>query len=350
MTHRASQRTLLKAAQRIHDRLTCQDDGEIPGLFHDGWRELLQLACRLEYVHQRGWAVARRMLRDDARASVRRLERQLHDWLDQLPRDRNGKPTATVREIHDDLLALQAEFSDFGIDLKEETLSAVTDPIALKDVELGRFEIVLRWGDLSDTSPYEVVALDGNPAGHDSSITHPHVRDDRLCEGQGQSAIRSALRSGRLFDFFVLVRQILETYNSTSAYVPLEQWNGRECRDCGERVSDDESTCCERCDRDLCFGCSATCGQCQRDCCVDCRVSCQNCDSSVCDRCAEGCRSCNERFCPHCLRNGTCEACLETENDSHEMVPETTAPADEDRLPAAAALHSHGVGQAPLPA
>ena len=31
---------------------------------------------------------------------------------------------------------------------------------------------------------------------------------------------------GRLFDFFVIVRQVLNTYNPHSAYISLEDWDG----------------------------------------------------------------------------------------------------------------------------
>lgn len=350
MAAMTSPRRLLKAAQRIHDRLLPPINIRVPELSSDGWDELQRLVGRLRLVGDRGWKVAVQTLREEANRCVRRLQRRIDDWLNEISNDRLEGPAASVREIHADLLALEAEFDDFEIDLKEGTLSAVTDPITLKGIELGRFEIVLRWDELDDHSPYEVVALDGQAAGFDSTTTHPHVRDDRLCEGEGQPAIRAALRTGRLFDFFVLVRQVLRSYNADSAYVPLEKWNGRECRDCGETVSDEESTCCERCDRDLCFECSETCSRCQRDCCADCRGACEACDSTFCDRCAEWCSGCSERFCPDCLHDGTCQACRKPENETDENVSETTTAAAETVLRADAALHPIGVGEAPVPA
>ena len=57
-----------------------------------------------------------------------------------------------------------------------------------------------------------MIALDPSPAASNSETTHPHVQTNQLCEGDGRSAIRHAMREGRLLDFFVLVRQILQTY------------------------------------------------------------------------------------------------------------------------------------------
>ena len=36
---------------------------------------------------------------------------------------------------------------------------------------------------------YRVIALDPHPATKSESITHPHVQDERLCEGEGHAAI-----------------------------------------------------------------------------------------------------------------------------------------------------------------
>jgi hypothetical protein len=67
-------------------------------------------------------------------------------------------------------------------------------------------------------------------------VTHPHVCNGQLCEGDGAAPIKAALGSGRLLDFFVLVGQILETYNDASAHVTLDNWEGRSCNDCGTNV------------------------------------------------------------------------------------------------------------------
>jgi len=59
------------------------------------------------------------------------------------------------------------------------------------------------------------------------------VREEDLCEGEGRGPIQKAIRQGRFYDLFVLINQILQTYNGDSAYVPLSRWEGSSCPDCG---------------------------------------------------------------------------------------------------------------------
>lgn len=139
---------------------------------------------------------------------------------------------------------------------QEHTVSAVTEEIVLEGVDLGRFEIALKWDKLGCSQPYAVIALDPNPAASSSDTTHPHVQDGSLCEGDGRMPIRQALRQGRLLDFFIMVRQVLETYNAASAYVSLDQWHGIDCHDCGRLVAGDDRYTCERCEVDVCGDCS----------------------------------------------------------------------------------------------
>jgi hypothetical protein len=62
------------------------------------------------------------------------------------------------------------------------------------------------------------------PSSCRAEVTHPHVLDDHLCEGEGRQAIHAALTAGRLVDFFHLVKGILETYNEDSPYEALSDW------------------------------------------------------------------------------------------------------------------------------
>src|SRR5690606_3706651 len=103
-------------------------------------------------------------------------------------------------------------------DPKWSRVTVVTDDIQLEGIPLGPFKIKLDWSRLGDSQPYEVIAVEANPASSSDDVTHPHVQDNRLCEGDGRQALQKALAQGRLFDFFVLVRQILTTYNPSSAY------------------------------------------------------------------------------------------------------------------------------------
>src|SRR5262249_40832646 len=134
---------------------------------------------------------------------------------------------ATASQIVSDLLALADEFEDVQLDLKEHTVGALTPGIELEGVHLGPFRIVLSWERIGPAPhPYRVYGQEPYHPQDREDVTHPHVLDHQLCEGDGSGSIKAALSAGRLYDFFLLVRQILGTYNAESAYVSLADWKG----------------------------------------------------------------------------------------------------------------------------
>ena len=219
------------------------------------WERCRRDAALYEASHARSWRVA-------AAACQRRLEYGLRDLMRQLEAShdeltgRVALRPATTAEIYNDLVALEDEFGSLRVDLQQRELAVATDPIAFEGISLGRFEIVLSW---SHPATYRVVALDPNPS-TDEDYVHPHVHDEELCEGDGQAAIRQALSSRRVLDFFTIVERTLKTYNSSSAFVRLDRWNGTTCSQCGYGAGDDEMSSCERCDGEMCSECGAGCG------------------------------------------------------------------------------------------
>ena len=145
----------------------------------------------------------------------------------------------------------------------------------------------------TDHQPYRVVARDPNPAARNDSVTHPHVQDEMLCEGDGRSAIRAALAQGRIFDFFLLVSQVLHTYARGSAYVEMDDWSGVSCSDCGTTMSPDDSYCCQRCGSELCGDCRRSCAGCEESHCSGCLSQCPECEMDFCRGCLEVCPGCN---------------------------------------------------------
>ena len=109
---------------------------------------------------------------------------------------------------------------------------------------------------------YRVIALEPHPAGQDESVTHPHVRDETLCEGDGQGAVRSAPRRGAGTDFFTVVHRVLQTYAAGRAFIDLDDWEGTRCSDCGCGVAESDSCICYHCDATLCCDCRNYCSQC----------------------------------------------------------------------------------------
>jgi hypothetical protein len=242
---------------------------------------------------------------------------------------RKGQDVPSLSTIAEELQAAEDEFGGMDINLQKNTISVVTEPITLEYTYLGPFEIKLQVGQLSQVSqnaPFDVIALEPNPASQDEAVTHPHVSNEKLCQGDGTLAIRQALGSGRVLDFFTLVTNILKTYYPGGAYVGLDEWEGTPCYDCGSIVTRDNTYRCEHCDYDYCENCSTHCRICDYGFCLSCSRECSACDNSVCKGCMGQCATCEESFCIDCLEHGICETCLqEKEQGNEEKQPENIA-------------------------
>jgi hypothetical protein len=237
-----------------------------------------------------------------------------------------------LADIFADLLQIEDEFGELGFGCNAKTVSVITDPVILDGLALGTFEVRLlvdQIGKLYTKSPYEVIALEPNPAATDSNVTHPHVSGEKVCEGDGHVAINKAIEEGRLCDFFVMVTKILQTYNPDSPYVSLDDWQGISCYDCGCTVSGDDCYYCEYCDRDYCSQCSTYCQRCDTTVCLGCAYGCPACNEPVCRDCTATCKECDETFCKDCLtEKGICKDCEEQrrDNQNEEQKEESTEP------------------------
>ena len=257
--------------------------------------------------------------------------------------------------IFEELKAAQAEFGDIAYDGEEDVLSVTTEPITLEDVYLGPFRIALYLDKLQEMYqkfPYYIVAVEPNPAAKDESVTHPHVSNEILCEGEGSGAIRAALEEGRLCDFFSMVRSILETYNADSPYVALSDWDGTSCADCGYVMDSEEVYHCSRCNDAVCDNCSRVCTDCGEIVCGDCASTCEACDKTLCPNCAKAkCSECESICCESCINDGLCPNCkeeMENEEDEeqqNEDAPKTTT--EPQRTAMAGRLAPDGVSPGP---
>lgn len=216
----------------------------------------------------------------------------------------------TLRSVYEDLRQLYDEFDPVTVDLRGRTVAVETEPITLEDRYLGPFKIELDLKALQRGvrhGVYKAIALDPHPAGSRENVTHPHVRDQELCEGDATAAVRSALSEGRLCDFFTVVRSVLQTYNAGSPYVALDQWDGLACHDCGDTMDSDDSQYCESCNHDFCESCMSYCRVCEESACRSCLDTCGNCDKSTCSDCLSDCALCGKPRCKNCLDQ--CNAC-----------------------------------------
>ena len=175
----------------------------------------IQLKQRWSLTKTRQWRVAEAKAREDYQRQLRNLREHIESELSNQPKPNTW--TVNEAELFRDLLVLSEEIGQATFDKKEKRLAVVTKDILLERIQFGAFRIELYLDSLSSDRPYyEVIALDPNRSSSNDDVTHPHVQDNRLCEGDAQPAIKLALRQGRLLDFFQIVEQVLGTYNSSA--------------------------------------------------------------------------------------------------------------------------------------
>ena len=355
--HSPSFRERLRLATRIVRQIE-QARNSAPGPLPEyDWQRLLSLQRSLDVSRVRGWTVGLSRLWRQHASLVRTVVHHLEARQRDLDERQNERPVTSIGEILDDLAVLETEFGGLTIDLRDRTFSVVTPAIVLEGIELGRFRIVVQVDSLGEPSPYDVLALDPNPATESSDVFHPHVQGEALCEGEGRAAIRKASADGRILDLCVIVHQILQTYHSGSAYVPLSRREGRTCQDCGTHASEDASTFCRACEDDLCHDCADCCAVCQADLCAHCRSRCTDCRTTVCEGCREPCAGCGAGHCPDCLSAGQCASCHEESetqseeiDDGDETLEGTAEGTPEPSTTTEPAVYAVGVGQVPVPA
>ena len=315
----------------------------LPMFPDSAWQVVVTWRRNLEFVQNRQWRGAVVECRKELDAALHELIDQANTARQRLQETDDHPADTRLRDVYEELVALDAEFGDVEWDFREQKLSVITESIELDDMDLGPFKIVFDWSDLSATKPYQVIALEPNTAGGDDDVTHPHVHDRTLCEGDGRVPIQNSLRQGRLCDFFLLVQQVLQTYNAGSAYVRLTDWDGKSCADCGDSCGRNNSNYCDSCEITLCSDCGGMCSDCEGNFCAVCRGACHGCDDRFCRNCLADCAGCSHGFCKECLTDGYCEECRESDDETTDggTTSSETATATAD-----VAVHTVGVGEA----
>jgi len=331
---------LIKIANRIRDALAglqekrLQDVLNCLASFSDRLIEISSESKKLGACIKHSWLAAAQ----ECSSSISRYLDDLQYWI-QRAKKSIEEPNAELPELSslvEELEQLRQEFESVDFDKDENSLSAVTDPITLEDVYLGPFKIQLRVDKLSDlytSCPYSCIALDPHPAATSEDVTHPHVSDDRLCEGDGYAAIRAALEQGRLCDFFTLVRSILNTYSPDSPYVRLDEWGGQACYECSYVMDEENAYYCGFCENIFCGECSTCCHSCDETVCKGCSQPCACCEESTCPNCIEECPKCKRLYCSSCLEEDLCPNCREELENENEQCSNQTTRTDEDASP-----------------
>jgi len=325
-------KSLVRTANRIQESLMKLKNGR----YLEFMRRLTSFAGQLQELTAESRKMGASLVHGWFSAAERccsRTSRLLNDisysisQIQQLTEDPQKK-TPKLSLLVEELVQVQEEFGDLDFDKAENTVSVVTESITLDDVYLGPFKIQLELSKLSELykdRPCRVIALNPNPAATDEEVTHPHVSGEKLCEGDGCVAIRSALEQGRLSDFFTMVRSILNTYNPDSPYVSLDDWSGEPCYDCGYVMSRENTYYCSYCEHDYCEECSTCCRCCDETCCLGCAEQCSYCEDNVCMNCMQECTECNSLYCSSCLEENVCPNCKEEmEKDNEEQECKTS--------------------------
>lgn len=305
---------LYRAARRLHDvwmdratraaspeRLARERVGVLRRAFDEVGR-------RLAKARTHGLPLILPGLRQQLCARAADLAEALHQLVRELERPTEEPPS--VLDLLAELRQLEDEFGGLRIDGPRKALCVTTEPITLKGVALGRFEIRFfgeRLAGHANAYCFDVAALDPNPAVTDGRVTHPHVKAERLCAGDTTESLRLALEQGRLADAFCLVRAVLSHYNAGSPHVSLEEWDGLECHDCGTRIPRPIAWQCDSCGHDYCPDCGDECGACRAIRCGECLQSCAACDGRYCAGCLRPSAHSGRECCRQCLRR--CPAC-----------------------------------------
>ena len=170
-------------------------------------------------AHRRGWLAAARQRREQFFSELDYFRRLLSHIAEDGLQAKQKPEISSLSDIYHDLVALEREFPAVECDLKTQCLAVTTEPITLDGIYLGPFQIRLDLQHLGEAQPYSVVALEPHPAAGRDDITHPHVSDETLCEGEGHNMSKLARESGRIFDFFTIVdRTLKDIFRRSSLY------------------------------------------------------------------------------------------------------------------------------------
>tara|TARA_R110000868_G_scaffold123899_1_gene327814 strand:- start:2984 stop:3949 length:966 start_codon:yes stop_codon:yes gene_type:complete len=293
------------------------------------WWQCERLLRKRQQTQRKGWDSAASKLERELKTGVTQLIQQLTTLYQDLSSDASKQQIFSVKELYAELQALEEEFGEVNLDLREQSISINTEPIELEGVYLGPFEIRLKYANLKmdNGAPYRVFARDPHPAFTNDCVTHPHVQSDVVCEGDGRQVIRRSLEQGRLFDFFTMVTSLLGTYNPDSPYVALGDWDSVECTECADVIAANAQTRCDNCEITLCSGCAKDCSDCDCPFCHECLSYCDGCHGNCCSSCLRQCMQCHADCCQRCLlENERCSDCdAEELEETEEELPETQA-------------------------
>jgi hypothetical protein len=289
--------------------------------------------------YQERLRVQARQASDEAHgAAINLLEshRRLANLTLSLSAPRNDAKTApvNVRSFLGQLRALEAHFPN-GLWVPESKqyepdsdkrwwLGIVTDPIVFfqEQLDLGPFLIYFdvtacATSGSSVLSTVYALALRPNPSAFSETTTHPFVRNEHVCLGQGQTTVVNCRQAGLILPAFQTVWEILRKCGrDASPYITPARWYGDTASvacACGEVMLSSHAPRCRNCRAVVCLTCAenqvaeprrcATCeamGPTNPLLCGSCSKTCRDCGAVGCRSHTPTCAHCGQGHCSQC--------------------------------------------------
>ena len=289
------------------------------GLLVSRWESLQLALYRCQLANKHGLMLCQPGLKEELQRGLRNLTQQI-GTLDAFYEVVHYEELS-FRHWFEEVEQIHQEFDNVTFVPEEGKLRVETPVITLGEICLGAFVIDFKKkGYGISIHHFEIEALQPEPASTDAASTHPHVKDGELCAGDAKVPIRAALEAGRLTDAFLLIQSVMQTYNSRSAYVKLDQWYGVACSDCSHTIDPDDSYSCHGCEHPLCDQCYSSCSSCSTTYCPECIQGCSSCKSSYCEACLEPSERNGKPLCRDCRTScGRCGNVVSTDEIDEEQ-------------------------------
>ena len=206
-----------------------------------------------------------------------------------------------IKSIVDELNTLISEFGGFSFG-DNLALNVKIGPFKIQEIDFGEFlaEVSLKKvGIFNYDHSLKAFAISPKYPINDNIHTHPHIRNNNICIGNGRSLISKALFENRLFDTYSIINSVLNTY-SDDPFLKIEAWTGISCNDCGEYYTDKDASQCDQCGKIYCPDCVTQCCSSSDYLCYNCKSSsfkCFYCNKRMCCECVLICESCNSKYC-----------------------------------------------------
>lgn len=180
-------------------------------------------------------------------------------------------PIPSKKQLKDELTAVARDFPE--VDFSKSDGITVTMPIVIADYDFGLFDVTLKDQPLSSIDgQFEMYATSREQRYKVDGFYHPHIGENGfVCLGSARPHFEDVWRMGRLYDLFLMVHALLQTYNPASPFVELT-----------ELVNAEEESC-------------SVCGQFRNRCLL---IECQVCNELVCSDCINYCEY--YAYCANC--------------------------------------------------